>query len=85
MDEINCGKMPEGYAVVYFDEDEHYHWVRGEQMSEMYSSRFDARNAARAYFRQTIAGQQYYCRHCLKQFYSRADFSAHLCKACDKG
>lgn len=48
-------KLPPRYKIEYWESDEHYHWVIDDNnYSEMYSSKWQARRASWAHYRDSI-------------------------------
>ena len=47
-------KLPDGYKVAWYECDEHYHWLFGDQESEAFSSRWQARRSAISHFKNNL-------------------------------
>jgi hypothetical protein len=44
--------LPHGYSVEWWESDEHYRWVSGEDYSDIYADRWVARRSAWAHYRR---------------------------------
>ena len=54
-------RLPEGYKVVWFEGDEHYHWIKDsgkdtEEESCLFSSRWQARHDAILHYKKNTEG-----------------------------